>query len=295
MPEISIVIITFNGKGFITSCLDSVYSQSYRYFEVIVTDNGSNDGTADFIKENYPGVVLIENRKNLGACKARNQGIEKAQGAWILTLDCDVVLENDFLGKIINFIKQQQESVGIFAPKILKSDKKTIYSCGIQLSKTRRFYDIGSGKADDGEFDEAGNIFGACSASAVYKKEMLESVKEETGYFDERFFFLVEDVDLSWRAQKKGWRFLYCPEVTCYHSGNSSGYDRKLRQYLCFRNRYLMILKNDRLVQVLKNIPFMLTYDLARLLYLALINRGALRALREIANLQGNDSVLKNG
>jgi len=282
MPEISVVIITFNGKGFITSCLDSVYSQSYRDFEVIVTDNGSSDGTADFIKENYPSVALIENRQNLGSCKARNQGIEKAQGVWILTLDCDVVLEKDFLDKIIDFAKRQEERVGIFSPKILKNDKKTIYSCGIYLSKSRRFYDIGSGKTDDGKFDKAKYIFGACSAAAVYKKEMLESVKEETGYFDERFFFLVEDVDLSWRSQRKGWKSLYFPQAACCHSGNSSRYDKKIKQYLSFRNRYFMIIKNERFTQLLRNIPFMFVYDLSRLFYLAFTNRKALKAFGEI-------------
>lgn len=283
MPEVSIIIITFNAKDFLISCLDSVFSQVYTNFEVIVVDNGSKDKTADFIKENYSSVILIENDQNLGACKARNQGIEKARGEWILALDCDATLEKDFLNKIMSFAKQQDESIGIFAPKILRSDKKTIYSCGIKLSKIRRFYDIGSGKADGKEFNLAGNIFGACCASAVYRRKMLESVKEETGYFDERFFFLVEDVDLSWRAQRKGWKALYFPWAYCFHSGNSSGYDKRNKQCLCFRNRYLMILKNERSMQLLSSITFMFVYDLARLFYLAFTNRKALKAFGEIA------------
>lgn len=282
MPEVSIVIINFNSRDFIRSCLDSVFRQVYRDFEVIVVDNGSKDDAASLIKENYPGVTLIENRQNLGSCKARNQAITAAQGEWILTLDCDVVLEKEFLKEVISFAKGAQASVGIFQPKILKDDKKNIYSCGISLSGIRRFYDIGKNKPDSGEFNQSATIFGACSAAALYKRQMLEDLKEETGYFDERFFFLAEDVDLSWRAQKKGWKALYCPRAVCFHSGNSSNCDRKIRQYLCFRNRYLMILKNERFCRLLKNIPFMLTYDLARLFYLVFVNRRALKALREI-------------
>ena len=90
MAEISIVIITFDSERYIKSCLDSIWSQDYRDFEVIIVDNGSQDGTVDFIKENYLHCILIENKENLGACKARNQGIKIAQGKWILTLDCDI-------------------------------------------------------------------------------------------------------------------------------------------------------------------------------------------------------------
>lgn len=78
MKELSIVILTFNGIKFIGPCLDSIFTQDYQDFEVIVIDNGSSDGTALFVKENYPHVILVENKENLGACKARNQAIEIA-------------------------------------------------------------------------------------------------------------------------------------------------------------------------------------------------------------------------
>ena len=89
---LSVIVLTFNSIKFIKPCLDSVFSQGYKDFEVIIVDNGSSDGTGGFIKDNYPQVALIENNENLGAAKARNQGIERARGDWVLTLDCDVVL-----------------------------------------------------------------------------------------------------------------------------------------------------------------------------------------------------------
>lgn len=101
---------------------------------------------------------------------------------------------------------------------------------------------------------------------------MLQELKEETGYFDERFFFLVEDVDLAWRAQKRGWEGIYCPEAICYHTGNSSGFDIKVRQYFSFRNRYYAILKNEGLINYsIKFFP-LLSYDIPRLLYLIFNN-----------------------
>lgn len=271
MPKLSIIILTFNSAKFIKPCLDAVFKQGDQDFEVILVDNGSKDDTLSLIKENYPDVKLIENKENLGAAKARNQGIEIAGGKWILTLDCDVILLPNFLDKMMDFAERSDEAVGIFQPKIFKNDSKTIYSCGIYLSKLRKFYDIGQDRPDNGRFDEVRYVFGACSAAALYKRQMLEDIKEKTGYFDERFFFLVEDLDLAWRAQKKGWKGLFYPHAACHHSGNSSGYDKKFRQYMCFRNRHLSILKNDN-IDLPRKIVIALLYDLPRLLYLMLTN-----------------------
>lgn len=270
MSEISIIILTLNSIKFIKPCLDAIFSQNYQNLEVIVVDNGSSDGTVGFIKENYPQVRLIENKENLGACKARNQGIEIAKGNWILTLDCDITLEKDFLNKTMIFAEELKDSVGMLQPKILREHKKTIYSCGIYLSKLRRFYDIGKGKFDNGQFNASKYIFGACSATAFYKKEMLDQIKEDTGYFDERFFFLVEDVDLAWRAQKRGWKGIFYPEAICYHYGNSSSLDKPVRQYLCWRNRKFLLRKSrlNRYKLAIIN----LLYDLSRLVFISLTN-----------------------
>ncbi len=269
---LSIVIVTFNSIKFIKSCLDSVLSQGPLSLEVIVVDNCSQDGTADFVRNNYPGVALMENEKNLGACKARNQGIAASRGSWVLTLDCDVVLAEDFFLKILPVIANLPPRIGILQPKILNADRKTIHSCGIYLSPFRRFYNIGEGKIAQGRCDQSSYIFAASSACAFYSRVMLEDIKEDAGYFDERFFFLVEDVDLAWRAQRKGWKAFFSAEALCFHQGNSSGLDRRFRQYLCFRNRYFSIIKNEGLGKYAQKIFPLLFYDLPRLLYLSATN-----------------------
>ena len=267
---VSIVVLTYNSKDFIKHCLDSVFNQSCQDFEVIVVDNGSSDGTSDLIKK-YPKAVLIENKKNLGACKGRNQGIEASSGEWILTLDCDVVLEKDFLSKAVNIIGNLSDNAGILQPKILNYDNQTIYSCGIHLSWMRRFYDIGRGR-ERGEFNKPKSIFGACSACAFYKRRMLGELKEKTAYFDERFFFLVEDVDLAWRAKRKGFKAAYAPELVCRHKGNSSKADKKKRQYLCYRNRYYSIIKNDGIIKYLLKLLPLALYDIPRIIFLVVTN-----------------------
>lgn len=272
MPEISLIVLTFNSAKFIRPCLDSVFSQNYREFETIVVDNGSKDDTVEIIKENYPDILLIGNRVNLGAAKARNQGIAASGGRWILALDCDTVLEKDFLDKMMVVARGPagQDSIGGFQPKIMHMDRKRIYSCGIHLSKLKKTYDIGRGRFDRGQFGRPRYVFGACSAAALYKREMLEDINDDTGYFDERFFFLAEDVDLSLRAQRKGWKTLYCPQAVCYHRGASSFPDRRLRQFLCWRNRKLL-LEKCRLNRLGLS-AICLIYDLPHLLFLLLTN-----------------------
>ncbi len=272
MPKVSVVIPTFNSRHFIESCLHSAFSQDYSDFEVVVVDNGSNDGTPDLVKNNYPGVILIENGKNLGACKARNQGIEASSGEWVLILDCDVTLCKNFFERIMTFVENYDLRIGSFQPKILDENRRTIYSCGIYLSPLRRFFDIGRGKFGNGRFNFPKYVFGACSAAAIYRRKMLQDIKEDTGYFDERFFFLVEDVDLAWRAQRKGWKALLCPEAICYHLGNSSGFDKRFRQFLCFRNRYYSIIKNEGLRAYVRRVFPLLYYDLPRTMFLLLTN-----------------------
>jgi len=279
MPEFSIIIPTFNSIKFIKSCLDSIFTQNYQDIEVIIVDNGSKDGTVDFMRKNYPQLIVVKNDKNLGACKARNQGIESAKSTWILVLDCDIILEKDFFAKILKAINNLPPQIAMIQPKILNTDTKTIYSTGIFFSSLRRFYDIGKGKIDNGQFSNSKYVFGACSAAAVYKKQMLEEIKEDSGYFDERFFFLVEDVDLSWRAQRKGWKALYYPGAVCYHSGDSSFTNRPLRQYLCWRNRKLMLKK--RQVNKFKLAIISLFYDFPRMIFLLFTNSYVRNGIKE--------------
>lgn len=267
---ISIVILTFNSRKLIKNCLDSIYTQDYPDIEVIIVDNGSKDSTVVFIKENYPRVILIENKENLGTCKARNQGIKMSKGEWILTLDCDTILKNNFISIILEIINDLPLNIGILQPRILNSDGKTIYSCGIFLSWLRKFYDIGKDEYDNEKFNRSQFIFGACSAAAVYRRKMLQETREPTGYFDERFFFLVEDVDLSYRAQSKGYKALYYPEAHCYHYGNSSGTNKLMRQYLSWKNRRLLLKKCK--INRLKLAVISLYYDFPRSTFLFLSN-----------------------
>ncbi|MFA5168658.1 MAG: glycosyltransferase family 2 protein [Candidatus Omnitrophota bacterium] len=270
---LSIVILTYNSQKQIQACLDSVFRQGTKDIKVVVIDNASSDKTREIIKECYPLVKLIKNPKNLGASKARNQGIECSFGEWVLALDSDVVLKDGFIEKFETIKDLLADDVGMIQPNVLSRNGKMIYSQGVHLTALRRFHDLNQGKPKDFTGGSVEQIIGPCSAAAFYRRSMLDKLKEKTGYFDERFFFLVEDVDLAWRAKRAGWKVLFYSQMVCCHTGNSSGTNEKFRQYLCFRNRHWMITKNENFWGKVKVYAFSIPYEFVRGIYLAIFNK----------------------
>ncbi|MBM3245491.1 MAG: glycosyltransferase family 2 protein [Candidatus Omnitrophica bacterium] len=283
MEPLSIVLVAYNPTAHLASCLDSIFIQKFSHYKIIAVDNTPNGEASRLIRSHYPGVELIENRKNVGPSMARNQGIARSDGEFILCLDDDVILQEHFLSNIYDKINADMH-LGAVQPKILMMDKKTIYSAGIRVSFLRRFCDIGSGRQDNGEYNNQKAVFGASSAAVIYRRKALESIRQEGEYFDSDLFYLFEDVDLSWRLQKKGWQIMYYPEASCYHRGGGSRSKNNFSQYLCFRNRYLILAKNDSFTGFLRLLAAFVVYDLWRGLSMLFLNTGYFfRACYELA------------
>ncbi|MFH1508443.1 MAG: glycosyltransferase family 2 protein [Candidatus Omnitrophota bacterium] len=270
MMAISIIIVTFNSLSNIKLCLSSIDIKRFPNLEVIIVDNGSSDGTVSFIKSNYPEYVLIENTANLGSSRARNQAIRASKGEWILALDSDVILDKEFLNNAYDIISLAPLNVGAVQPKVLNAFNNRIYTLGILLTYLGRFYDLSYNKKDGKKHNVKRSIFGASSTSALYRRKMLDDTKDDSGYFDESFFFLAEDVDLAFRSAARGWRALYDPELICYHSGNSSQTDHLHRKYFCWRNRKKLLSKMQ--LTIFRLFVMYLFYDIPRDLYLYLAN-----------------------
>lgn len=277
---VSIIIVGYNSEKYLRQCLNSVYSQDYKNFEAIFIDNASNDRTL-LIARSYPDIKIIENIKNMGFSYAVNQGIEKAGSEFILTLNTDVILERNFLIEMKNAAGSGK--IGLFSGKILRydaDDRRMIDSTGLVLSGFNRFFDRGHGEPDRGQYDQKLDIFGPSAAAALYRREMLEDIKHNGKYFDEDFFFTLEDVDLAYRARLKKWGSRYVPSAVCYHKRNGSNMDRRYRQYLSFRNRYFLLIKNNR-INAGYSIIFIF-YDVPRFIYMLFTNKYTLKALHEV-------------
>jgi hypothetical protein len=280
----SVVFCNWNGGEDIIKALESIGRQTYKGIETIVVDNGSTDGSADKIENVFKRIRLIRNAANLGFASGNNVGISAASGDIIFTINQDVILAEDFVEKIVRHFEKAPDSVGSAGGKILRMDGNLIDSTGLRLSRARRFFDRGSEETDDGQFDKVEEVFGICAAAAAYRKSMLEKISggNRNRYFDERFYLLVEDVDLAWRARHCGYSAYYYPDAVCYHVRGGAGWKNKNKQYLSFRNRCFMIIKNEYLINIFLAMPWFLFYDCPRLIYLIFSNRLTWKAMREI-------------
>ncbi|MCK5236968.1 MAG: glycosyltransferase family 2 protein [Deltaproteobacteria bacterium] len=257
-PLISIVIVNYDGKELLRECLGTVFAEKKVSFEVIVVDNGSSDGSVEFLHEKYPDVKVVENKHNTGFAPANNQAILMARGKYILTLNNDTELAEGFIKEISTAAELSEDDVGMWAPKILSIfDKETIDSVGGLL-----LYPDGIGRGrgrmekDTGQFNEVEEVLLPSACAALYRKTMLDHI----GLFDEDFFAYCEDTDLGLRARSYGWRCFSVPSAVVYHHYSATGgrYS-SLKAYLVERNRAWVAVKNLPLTLLLKS-PFYTLY-----------------------------------
>ena len=214
MQKVAVVVPNWNGMDSIKDCLDSLLSQSLKH-ELIVVENGSKDGSLEFIKKNYPSVGLIVNQNNLGFAGGVNSGIGFAieHGAdFVALFNNDAVADKNWLKGLVE-VMQASPEVGIVAPKLLSSDKKHLDSTGDQYTSWGLPYPRGRKEEDAGQYDRPERVFSASGGASLYSVSMLK----EIGLFDEDFFAYYEDVDISFRAQLAGWKVAYEPGSIVYH------------------------------------------------------------------------------
>ncbi len=238
-PRLSVVIPNWNGKRFLSECLDSLRRQTHRELEVIVADNASTDGSQAFINGNYPEVRLIELAENQGFTGACNIGMESAQAEFIALLNNDTEVDEHWAGEIIAAFAAHPE-VGIVASKMLLFDQRDrFHTAGDFFTTDGRAGNRGAWEIDQGQYDLAEYVFSACGGSAAYRRAMIE----EIGSLDADFFFLLEDVDLAWRAQLAGYKVWYTPDAIVYHHLSATG-GGVTASYYDGRNGIWLIVKN---------------------------------------------------
>jgi GT2 family glycosyltransferase len=250
-PFISVIIVNYNGLRFLQNCLASLKNQSYpsTRYEVILVDNGSIDGSIEFIRNNWPKIRIIEAKKNLGFAAGNNLGFDHANGEFFALLNNDTEVPENWLSTLVATILESK-IIGLVTCKILfHADRQTINSTGLQLLSDGRGNDRGFREKDIGQYNLKEDVFGACGASVLLRKKMLQDI----GNFDERLFMYYEDLDLAWRAKLENWRCIYTPETVVYHIHcGSSGEWSDFFTFHVERNRALISLKNAPLGMALK-------------------------------------------
>ncbi len=274
MPELSISIVSSEKIEELNKCLDNIYSNigSGVSFEVFVVDNGSN--ISGGIERTHPKVKLIVNKKPKGFSENHNNVIRQSSGDHVLIMNPDVFIKKGSIENLLSAINLD-EKIGAVMGKLLRGDSESavIDSTGLIILKSRRTIDRGQGEKDRGQYDKSGEIFSASGAAMLCRREMLEDVKLFGDYFDGSFMLYKEDLDLCWRARLRGWKIVYAPAAVAYHERgwgkerSRAGIPRWIRRE-SFKNRYLTMIKNDHLINFLRDMPFIVWHELKALVYL---------------------------
>lgn len=271
-PEtFSVIIPNWNGVKFLPACLNSLRTQTYRHFEVLVVDNASSDESVSLIQRDYPEVRLIALTENRGFTGAVNAGIAQAKGSLVALLNQDAEADPRWLEEMA-YAADAHPEAGAIACKIMLFDQRDrFHSAGDNYRLDGIPVNRGVWQKDEGQYDDKTEVFAACGGAAAYRRRVLD----EVGWFDESFFMYCDDVDLAWRQQLAGWRTVFAPSAVVFHYLSASG-GGVTASYYTGRNTIYVIVKNVPG-------PLLRKYWRAMLAAQLRISRDALRAWRGAA------------
>src|SRR5712692_484526 len=267
---ISVVVANWNRRDLLRACLASLERQTFRDFEIIVVDNGSEDGSADMVAAEFPAARLIRNSENRGFCAANNQGIAASRGRFIALLNNDAEADPRWLQELLGAF-DRADDIGMAASKILVWEKRdTIDKAGHLIYPDGQNRGRGTDEIDRGQYDRLEETAWPDGCAAMYRKDMLECI----GGFDEDFFAYADDAELGLRARIAGWRCMYVPSaVVFHHHGSTLGRFAAERMFLIERNRVWLAAKLFPWRLLVLN-PFYFALRVAAGLYGAVVGSG---------------------
>lgn len=270
-PRVTVIIVNYNGLDCLKLCLTALKRQRFKDFKVIVVDNGSRDGSQAWVKRYQNEVLLLEMGYNSGFSKANNAGLSLVEGDYVALLNNDAIAHQDWLYNLVASLDAAPDRVGSAASKMVYYDRPDrIDRAGDGYSYVGAGLLRGRG-APASEFSRSEMVFGACAGAALYRRQMLEELKG----FDEDYFLIYEDVDLSFRAQLKGYQCLYVANAVAFHMASYSiGYDSAISVYHGHHNIERVFLKNMPAKLLLASLVPHLLYVLLAGLFFALRGNG---------------------
>jgi len=303
---ISIVLLNWNGKRFLGDCIQSIRAQTYSEYDLIIIDDNSSDGSQEFLRHSIHDARVILHTENIGYCGGANCGIRETHGEYVLLMNPDILLEPDFLTRLLDGIRHD-ERIGIATGKLLRFDRHTLDSTGQFLRRNLRPLERGYGESDTWRYDHPEYVFSSCGALVMYRRTMLEEIALGDQVFDERYFAYYEDLDIGWRAQTQGWKAFYVPSaVAChYRGGGLAASTRKptwveklpfvpavsllekppaIQRHI-IKNRYLTLLKNASFREVMHGLPALVKFEVLLWGYILCVRPSLLRALFDLFRL----------
>lgn len=267
--KLSVIIPNWNGKHLLKICLPSLKKQTFKNFEVVIVDNGSKDGSIEYIEKYYPEIKLIKLENNIGFAPAVNLGLKICVGEMMVLLNNDTEVDKNCLQNLLKVANKKD--IGFVAAKILNfKNRKLIDSAGDYIDAVGHADNNGRGETDGTKFSTPGPLFLATAGGSLFKREVFEKI----GFFDHEYFAYMEDVDFCLRAQLNGIKGWYEPSAVIYHIHKAtSSKNPGFTEYLQYRNMTLTVLKNFPKELFLKDLNWLkvLLVNINTIRYLATI------------------------
>lgn len=239
LSSVAVVIPNWNGRRWLPGCLDSLGAQELAPAQVIVVDNGSTDGSVDYLRCEHPGVEITALPTNTGFAHAANLGLRAARCEHVALVNTDVVLAPDWLARMAATLAAHPQAASVACKMLDMAERGRVYDAGDVLRRDGVCEQRGRFGRDDGRWDAAGEVFGACAGAALYRRRAVL----ELGGFDERYFAYLEDVDLALRLRLAGWSCRYEPAVALHAGEGSSQALSGGHLYLVERNTLVLVAK----------------------------------------------------
>lgn len=287
--DLSIIIVSYNTKETLRDCLHKItYSDNILKREIIIVDNDSKDGSVEMLKDNFPGVVLIENKKNEGFARANIKGVKIAQGKYVLLVNPDSLIEKDSILKTINFMEQNSQ-YGILGCRLVNKNGELEPSARYFPTPWRLFLLYsGIGSLSPGisflrgidnmlwPHDSVREIDWVPGCYFLIRKKVIE----EIGFFDPLFYMYYEEIDFCFRAKKKGWKVAFYPDAKIIHIGGESAkvageitkYGKQL-EMLRLQSEFIYFRKNCGVLYVFLDFFFIALLDFIRIIKKAIFLR----------------------
>lgn len=244
----TVIIPNYNGLKFLSTCIEALKTQTYQNFKTLVVDNGSTDGSVEWLKEQGIPTVFLDN--NTGFSGAVNIGIRAADTPYVILLNNDTRADVYYVAEMVKAISRSERIFSVSSCMIQMYHPELIDDAGDMYSLLGWAYQRGVGQAVKG-YKKGRRVFSACAGAAIYRRDVFDKI----GYFDEMHFAYLEDIDVGYRAKIFGYDNIYCPAAVVYHvgSGTSGSKYNSFKVKLAARNNIYLNYKNMPFLQLLIN------------------------------------------
>lgn len=302
MNQVFAHILVWNDRRYLSDLLASLTAQTHPNLTVRILDNGSTDGSLDYLKERVPHAVVGRNVKNLGFAEGHNQLIrftlghleQSAEEPFILVMNSDMILKESLVAELVRALASNPE-LGAVQPKLYRafgehvgdetleetSQSDILDTTGLLVRPGWRMVDRGAGELDKGQYDQALDLFGPTGTMALFRVSALREVMEGDDFYDGDFFAYREDCDLAWRFRRLGWKTHFVPTAVAWHYRGMYGAQkqswwqrlknrRSQRPFfaaLSTRNQLFVLLKNLTILGFVLALPWIIVHELGRAIY----------------------------